>query len=88
MRTRTADDLRRLRERAGLSQTMAAKISHTPLRTWQSWEANKTVASAARPPGMAFVFLAMYILANDYSLVKIDLDKLKEVIYNETGPKM
>lgn len=60
MRTRTGEDLRVLREQAGLSQTKAAEMTGTPLRTWQRWEA-KTESAYRRPPGMAFAFLEFYI---------------------------
>lgn len=71
MRIRTGEDLRTLREQAGLSQTEAAKITGTPLRTWQTWEA-RTASASHRPPGLAFAFLELYL-----SIKKQNRDKIR-----------
>ncbi|PLY15516.1 MAG: transcriptional regulator [Sedimenticola sp.] len=34
----TPEQIKRLRKRAGLTQTEAGKCVHVALRTWQSWE--------------------------------------------------
>lgn len=62
MRTRTGDELKQLRNQAGLSQARAAKLARTPKRTWEQWEQRPETTSYCRPPGWAFSFLEMYIL--------------------------
>lgn len=37
--TPTPDQIRHARQNAGLSQTAAAELIHSTLRTWQDWEA-------------------------------------------------
>jgi DNA-binding transcriptional regulator YiaG len=37
----TTDQIRQARHQAGLSQTAAAQLIHSTLRTWQDWEAGK-----------------------------------------------
>jgi DNA (cytosine-5)-methyltransferase 1 len=37
----TTDQIRQARHQAGLSQTAAAHLIHSTLRTWQDWEAGK-----------------------------------------------
>jgi putative transcriptional regulator len=34
----TPDEIRTARERAGLTQTEAGLLVHSPLRSWQHWE--------------------------------------------------
>jgi DNA (cytosine-5)-methyltransferase 1 len=49
----TPDDIREARSRTGLSQTAAATLIHSTLRTWQDWEAGK----AKMHPGLWELFL-------------------------------
>lgn len=37
----TKEDIKTLRQAAGLSQTAAAELIYSTLRTWQDWEAGK-----------------------------------------------
>lgn len=37
----TPDQIKQARQQAGLSQTAAATLIHSTLRTWQDWEAGK-----------------------------------------------
>lgn len=37
----TPEEIRQAREAAGLTQTQAAKLVHSPCRTWQNWETRK-----------------------------------------------
>jgi len=46
--TPTPDQIRQSRHQAGLSQTAAASLIHSTMRTWQDWEAGK----AAMHPGL------------------------------------
>lgn len=39
MTTPTPDQIRHARDAAGLTQTQAAVVVHSKLRTWQQWEA-------------------------------------------------
>jgi DNA-binding transcriptional regulator YiaG len=39
--TPTPDQIRTVRQSAGLSQTAAATLIYSTLRTWQDWEAGK-----------------------------------------------
>lgn len=44
--TPTKEEIRATRQSAGLSQTAAAVLIHSTLRTWQDWEAGKTAMHA------------------------------------------
>lgn len=55
------EDLRKLREEAGLMQTEACRLSGVPLTTWQSWERDPSLPSATSPPAIAFSWLALYM---------------------------
>ena len=46
------DEIRSAREAAGLSQSAAAALIHSTLRTWQDWEAGK----ARMHPGLWELF--------------------------------
>lgn len=37
----TSADIKEARKKAGLTQTQAAHLIHSTLRTWQDWEAGK-----------------------------------------------
>lgn len=50
--TPTPDDIREARQSAGLSQTAAAGLIYSTLRTWQDWEAGK----ARMHPGLWELF--------------------------------
>ena len=39
--TPTPDEIRAARHRAGLSQSQAARLIHSTLRSWQAWEAGE-----------------------------------------------
>jgi DNA-binding transcriptional regulator YiaG len=41
-RNPTPDEIREARERANLSQTAAAALCYSTLRSWQNWEAGAT----------------------------------------------
>lgn len=45
-------DIRAIRSDAGLTQTQAAQLVHSTLRTWQDWEAGK----AQMHPGLWELF--------------------------------
>lgn len=45
MKNPTTSEIRQARESAGLSQTEAARLVHSALRTWQQWEAEPGSAS-------------------------------------------
>jgi DNA (cytosine-5)-methyltransferase 1 len=47
MTSPTPEQIRQVRELAGLSQTQAAAIVHASLRTWQHWEAGDRVMHPA-----------------------------------------
>lgn len=47
------EQIRAARNRAGLSQTKAADLIHSKLRTWQDWEAGK----AAMHPALFELFM-------------------------------
>jgi putative transcriptional regulator len=51
--TPTPEAIRETRQQAGLSQTAAAALIHSTLRTWQDWEAGK----AKMHPGLWELFL-------------------------------
>ena len=48
----TPTQIRAARDRAGLTQTQAAELIHSTLRTWQDWEAG----IAAMHPGLWELF--------------------------------
>lgn len=48
----TGEQLKRLRTRAGLTQTEAARLIYSKLRTWQAWEGEE----ARMHPGLAELF--------------------------------
>lgn len=61
------DEIRALREAAGLTQTRAAELVHTTCRTWQQWEADEgTPASRKMHPAF-------------FELFKIKLSVLKSI---------
>ena len=47
------EEIRAARDAAGLSQTAAAELVHSKLRTWQQWEAG----DRAMPPGLFELFM-------------------------------
>ena len=49
----TPDAIRAAREAAGLTQTRAAELIYSTMRTWQDWEAGKR----AMHPGLFELFL-------------------------------
>lgn len=51
-RNPAAEEVRAAREAVGLSQTAAAELIHSTLRTWQDWEAGK----ARMHPGLWELF--------------------------------
>ena len=51
-RNPSPDDIRAAREAAGLTQTQAGALVHTPLRAWQRWEAGR----APMHPGLWELF--------------------------------
>jgi len=51
------EDLKILRKRAGLTQTEAAHLVRSKLRTWQSWEAASNLPTARKiPDGLVELF--------------------------------
>lgn len=52
-----AADVRAARVAAGLTQTQAAALVHTVLRTWQTWESTGTISTATMHPGLWELFL-------------------------------
>lgn len=53
METPTREQIREARQQAGLSQTAAADLIHSRLRTWQGWEWGEV----AMHPGLWELFL-------------------------------
>lgn len=51
--TPTPEQIKQMRKAAGLSQTAAAVLIHSTLRTWQDWEAG----IAKMHPGLWELFL-------------------------------
>jgi putative transcriptional regulator len=47
------DTIREARKSAGLTQTAAAELAHSTMRTWQDWEAGK----AHMHPGLWELFI-------------------------------
>lgn len=47
MNNPTPEQIRAARESAGLTQTEAARLIYSTLRTWQDWEAGKAKMSPA-----------------------------------------
>ncbi|MDP3844301.1 MAG: XRE family transcriptional regulator [Oxalobacteraceae bacterium] len=41
LKSPTSEQIRATRKKSGLSQTAAAKLIYSTLRTWQDWEAGK-----------------------------------------------
>jgi DNA-binding transcriptional regulator YiaG len=48
----TPEQIRKARDAVGLSQTTAAELIHSTMRTWQDWEAGK----AKMHPGLWELF--------------------------------
>jgi transcriptional regulator with XRE-family HTH domain len=57
----TAEDLRKLREEAGLTQTEACRLAGVPFTTWNNWERDPSFSSANSPPALIFSWLALYM---------------------------
>lgn len=53
MKNPTPENIREARANAGLSQTDAAKVIYSTMRTWQDWESGKTKMH----PGLWELFL-------------------------------
>lgn len=47
MNTPTKEQIARVRNNAGLTQTQAAELLHKNLRTWQKWEGGDSKMDAA-----------------------------------------
>lgn len=50
--------LKSMRKDAGLTQKMAAELSHTPYQTWLSWEDKSS--RGRRVPGIALAWIKLY----------------------------
>jgi len=57
---KTAQDLRRAREAAGLSIMDCCRLTGTPRTTWQNWETEAGKGNSRRPPPIAFAWLDLY----------------------------
>jgi len=55
----TPQELKAKRLAAGLSRAEAARLSQTPLRTWEGWEADGK--GNRRVPGIAVAWLELYV---------------------------
>ncbi len=58
------DQIKKLRSRAGLTQTEAANCVHVALRTWQSWESSKDDAHSRQ---MSDAHVELFCLKNKIS---------------------
>ncbi|PHS72138.1 MAG: transcriptional regulator [Cycloclasticus sp.] len=51
------ENLKKLRKRSGLTQTEAAHLVRSKLRTWQSWEADSKLPTSRKiPDGLVELF--------------------------------
>jgi DNA-binding transcriptional regulator YiaG len=55
----TTEELRLLRQKAGLTKAEASRLSGVPYSTWNGWELN--TSNAITPPALAISWLSLYI---------------------------